>query len=327
MIFKKTRPEQQAIPELEPLLEKKAKKPRQRLRKKDRYLVIGLFGFTVLLSLIFYLKAEFPGFWEKVAAPLIISSGELPQTKFDPTPVLDQIKLLTQDLRGIYGVYVYQLGTDHQYGLNQEQVFPAASLMKLPVMITAYQQQEAGKLDLKTEYQLQQKDIRGGAGILQNKALGSSYSYRQLAEYMAQYSDNTANQVLTQILGVEKIQQTIDSIGMSNTSFKDYTTTPQDMGLLFRKLYQTEALDQESSQEILEFLTQTAFEERIPAGIPEGTRVAHKIGTEIGVYSDVGIVFAKPPFILVILTEAIRESEAKEVLPQITTTIWEFEGR
>ena len=327
MIFKKEKSQQQAIPEVKPLLEEKekTKRPRQRLTKKDRYLVIGLFSLTLLLSLAAYLKTEFPRFWEKIAAPLIISSGETHLPVFDPTPVLREIKTLTQDLRGSYGVYVYQLKTGNQYGQNQEEVFPAASLMKLPVMITLYQQAEAGKLDLETGYQLQQKDIRGGAGILQNKAPGSTYSYKELAQLAAHYSDNTANQVLVQILGSETIGKTIKQLEMTNTSFKDYTTSSEDIAKLFQKLYQGQLLNQESTQQLLEFLTQTAFEERIPAGLPEGTQVAHKIGTEIGVYSDAGIILTDKPFILVILTEAVKESEAKEVLPQIALAVWEFE--
>lgn len=327
MIFKKA-PEQQAIPQIEPLLEEKpVKKRRQRLVKKDRYLILFLLSLTLLASLFFYLKTEFVPFWQKLTGPLIITSGQPPAPKFDPTPVLDQIEALTQNLRGTYGIYVYQLESQNQYGLNQDQVFPAASLMKLPVMIAFYQQVETDKLDPEQEYQLQQKDIRSGAGMLQGKPLGSAYTFRQLVEHTAHYSDNTANQVLTRILGAEIIRQTISQIGMKDTSFKDYTTTPQDIGLLLSKLYQGQLINRENQQELLGFLTKTAFEERIPAGVPENIRVAHKIGSEIGVYADAGIVFAPKPFVLVILTEAVRESEAKEVLPQVSQAIWEFENK
>ncbi|MDP3955156.1 MAG: serine hydrolase, partial [bacterium] len=97
------------------------------------------------------------------------------------------------------------------------------------------------------------------------------------------------------------------------------------MGLFWRKLYGGSVVTREHREEILSFLTKTAYEDRIPAGVPEGTRVAHKIGNETGVFSDAGIVFADKPFVLVILSKKALEREAKIALPEITKAVWEFE--
>ena len=197
--------------------------------------------------------------------------------------------------------------------------------MKLPVMLTLYQEAEKGGLDLETKYLLKEVDKQSGAGILQGKKAGSVYTYRQLVELMGQYSDNTAFNVLTNILGAEKIQKTIDSLGMTKTLFEKFETSPQNMGLFFQKLYQGELVNREHQEEILGFLTKTAFEDRIPAGVPEGIRVAHKIGTELGNYSDAGIIFSDKPFVLVMITKNARETEALATLPKITQKVWEFE--
>jgi len=70
-------------------------------------------------------------------------------------------------------------------------------------------------------------------------------------------------------------------------------------------------------------LTTTAFESRIPAGVPEGIRVAHKIGNEVGVISDAGIVFIPDkPFVLVILSQGTNEVIAKEKFPQLVNEIY-----
>jgi beta-lactamase class A len=82
----------------------------------------------------------------------------------------------------------------------------------------------------------------------------------------------------------------------------------------------------EYREEILKFLTKTAFEDWLPAGLPVDTRVAHKIGKDIGTFSDGGIVFAQKPFVLVIMSKNARESEANEALPKITKIVWEFEN-
>ena len=317
------KPQQQIIPEVKPLLKKPT---RQRLSNGDRLAILLIFLATVLASGFFYFKDKLLGIREKITAPLIISSGS-EEEKFDPSPVLKEIESLTANLRGTYGVYVYRFGDGNEYGVHQSEIFPAASLMKLPVILTLYQEAEAGELSLETKYKLLEKDKRGGAGILQDRPAGEVYTYRKLAQLMGQYSDNTANNVLVKILGPQKIQQTIDNLGMKKTNFTKYETTPEDIGLFFKKLYEGGVVTNQHKEEILKFLTKTGWEDRIPAGIPEGVRVAHKIGTEIGVFSDAGIVFTQKPFVLVVMTKEAKEAEAKEILPKITKVVWEFEEK
>ena len=295
--------EQQHFPGVKPV-KKRDKKER---RGDGRKAIVALFTITVLASALFYLQAEAPKIWERITAPRIIS--HLPEKYFDPSPVLNQIKDLTQDLSGTYGIYVYRFKDEKDYGLNERKVFPAASLNKLPVMIIVYQQAEEDKLDLETEYILKEADKVKGAGILRTKPAGTKYTYRQLIEYMGQYLDNTAFKVMRQVTGETTLDQ----------------ATPEEIGILFKKLYKERIISDEHRDELLQFLTNTGFEDRIPKGLPEEIRVAHKIGTLTGIYSDAGIIFAEEPFILVIMSKDARESEALEVLPQITQAVWNFE--
>ena len=200
--------------------------------------------------------------------------------------------------------------------------------VKLPVMVSLYKEAETGKLDLETEYKLQDRDKVGGAGILQTKKAGTIYTYRQLAENMGHYSDNTAFNIIVRILGKQKIQANIESWGMKKTSLSEYETTPADIGLLFKKLYQGELVKLSFKEEILKYLTKTVYEDWIPAGVPADIRVAHKIGRDLGTFSDAGIVFADPPaggFVLVIMSKNAKESEAIKLLPEITKKVWGWE--
>lgn len=327
MIFKA---QQQEIPAVKPFLKKPKK---EKLTRRDRWLILAIFLATVFLCGFFYFKEKIASVPQNIVGsltqPLVITS-EPEEKRFNPAPVLEEIKNLTRDLVGYYGVYVYRFSDGREYGIRQKEIFPAASLMKLPVILTLYQEAEAGRISLETKYKLAEADKRGGAGILQSRPAGEVYSYRKLAELMGQYSDNTANNVLVKILGEEKIQKTITNLGMKKTNFFQYETTPEDIGLFFRQLYQGGVVSSQHKEEILRFLTKTGYEERIPAGIPPEVRVAHKIGTEIGVFSDGGIVFAPPPrgpFVLVIMSREAKESEAKEVLPKISRAVWEFEQK
>ncbi len=298
MIFQS---EQKVIPEVKPLL-KKFRRKREPLTKKERLVILGIFLTTAVLSLFFYLKPEIPKITRELTSPLVITGGKQIESikSFDPSLVLAEIESLVKDRRGTYGVYVYRFTDDKEYGFNQNEVFPAASLMKLPVMLLVYQEAEKGNLKLA--------------------------DYRELVKAMGKRSDNAAYNKLVKYFGQARIQEVIEDLGMKKTALLKDDTTPVDIGLFWRKLYQGKLLTEEHKEEFLSFLTDTIFEEKIPAGLPEGIRVAHKIGTELGAYSDAGIVFGKKPFVLVIMSKEARESEVKEIMPKITKAVWDFEN-
>jgi len=281
-------------------LSKQIEKRKERESKKNgRWAIVVIFLLTVISSLFFYLKTELPIIWKKLTSPAVIST--LPEgTVFDPGLVLAQIEGLTENFRGEYGVYVYRLDSKESYGVKEEEIFTAASLIKLPVMLTAYQESEKGSLKLD--------------------------DYRGKLEAMGKRSDNNAFNQVVKVLGAEKIQKTINDLGMNKTSFAKNETSPADIGLFFWELYGGRLISDEHKNEFLSFLTDTIYEDRIPAGIPDDIRVAHKIGTETGAFSDAGIIFAEKPFILVIMSDGALESEAEEVLPKITQAVWKFEA-
>jgi beta-lactamase class A len=299
----------------------------------EKWIAILFFG-SILISILLWIGGN-------VANKSFSFNLNLPNRKTNlispiptstPTPLSKisderetKILSLTSKLKGKYGVYTYNLTTKNSFIFKGSETFTAASLMKLPVILTLYQEAEAGRIDLEAKYVLQQSDKRGGAGSLQSKANGTTYSYKKLAELMGQLSDNTAYIALRRILGDEKIQQTIDNLGMSKTSLLNDETTPEDMGFFFRKLYSGSIVTRAHRDEILSFLTDTAYEDRIPKGVPAGTKVAHKIGNEVGVISDAGIVFAPKPFVIVLMSQEILEKEALDALPKITQIIWNFE--
>lgn len=251
---------------------------------------------TVLASLFFWARRELPEKLKNIFGPVTLFSTQV-EEEFDPDPVLAETQFLVSELEGSYGVYVYRFSDSQEYGLNQDQVFTAASLDKLPVMLALYQEAEAGRVEL-------------------NEAL-QGHALR-----MGKSSDNEAKAALVELLGEDKIQETIDDLGMEKTSFSNNQTTPADIGLFFRQLYQGGVISDEHRDEILQFLTETDFEDRIPAGVSEGVRVAHKVGTEEGSFSDAGIVFADEPYTLVIMSDDALGAEAAKTLPAISRIVW-----
>lgn len=318
-----------SITQKPPLLKKLAKEKGPKDKKKARFLLFLLWLTTLVLTGLAIFYREFPRWWRKInGSTTVVSQQFSPMPTVTPAPALKQereaIEKMIEPLRGKYGLYFQDLTNGEVLAINTQEKFTAASLIKLPVMLTLYREAEAGRIKLDAVYKLQEADRRGGAGSLQYKAVGYEVTYRQLAELMGKQSDNTAFAIVSRQLGAERIQATIDGLGMKNTSFVDNVTTAEDVGIFWERLYRGKVISDKNREEIFSFLTNTIWEDRIPAGLPKEIKVVHKIGTEVRVISDAGIVFAPKPFILVIMSEGVNEIEAKKALPEIARKVYDL---
>ena len=225
---------------------------------------------------------------------------------------------------GNYGIWFKDLVSEESFGFFENEVFLAASVNKLPIMLAFYQAVEAGRLEEGQVYTLRDEDKQEGTGSMQSAPAGTKYFYEELIRLSGIESDNTANKVMLDIVGFNNVKQSLEAMGLERTLIDKNTTTPWESGRIFELVFKDELLNKENSEKFFNFLTNTFFEDRIPAGVPEGIRVAHKIGNYGGVYNDCGIVFGQNPYVLCILTKPVGQNEAKEVLPEISRIVWRF---
>lgn len=309
---------------------RKREKPPKPWGKWERILVFGILFLTVGGGVLLALSARS---WKLPGLPRIgLPKGVFEETYvFEGKPparntskIVNEFNQLTKDASGVYGLYVVNLNTDESYGVNEDEVFQAASLIKLPVMLAMYAEYEKGNIDLDDIYKLRDEDRVGGSGSLSGQPTGSEYSYRELVELMGKQSDNTAFSAAVKLLGSDLIKRYIDELGMSNTSLETNETTPRDIGLFFKNLWERKMVERASRDEILNSLTDTIYEGWLKAGIPD-VRVAHKYGREVHVVNDAGIVFASSPFVLVLLSKGVVETEADQLLPQLAAAVYRFE--
>ena len=282
--------------------------------KYERLLVVFVFGGTALVSALLAMSARawrLPG-TPKLSIPKINVFQETYEFKGDTknpeqfVNIEKQIEDKVAGLSGVYGVYVERIGSGESYGIMERETFQAASLIKLPVMAAVYMEAEKDNLNLNSDVP------------------GSNYTYKELVKRMGQQSDNEAFKAVRAALGDDKINLVIDKIGMSKTSLVENETTPVDIAKFFKKLYEGDIVIDRRAKELLDYLTDTIYEEWIPAGITDVT-VAHKYGREVHVVNDAGIVFTDNPFILVIVSKGAVETEADKIIPEIAKLVYEFE--
>ena len=240
------------------------------------------------------------------------------------------------------GVYFRDLGTGDTLLVSADVRFHAASTMKVPVMIQLYRDRDAGALSLDDSIPVTNtfRSIVDGSPYQLDRAddsdsslyalVGRQLSIRRLVELMETVSSNLATNLLIDRVGAKRANATAHALGADSILVlrgvedgKAYragmnnTTTARDLGALFTALAQYRAASPAACREMLEILGRQAFTEGIPAGVPPGTRVAHKTGWIGGVvYHDAGIVYpaSGSPYVLVVLTGGIEQDSVAYAL-------------
>ncbi|MDP9456195.1 MAG: class A beta-lactamase-related serine hydrolase [Actinomycetota bacterium] len=252
-----------------------------------------------------------------------------------PPPAVD-LAALRVDLEGAagrhagrYGVVAFDPDSGSGVSLGGEQVFTAASVGKLPTLLALYRAAARGELDLDDKISILHEDYQGyGTGVLHNFAPGTEITLRECAYYLVNKSDNTAWAMLDRRLGVGTIQAEMAAIGAAGTDYGMGTTTPEDVFLMLRKISDPSFTDGKLSGEMISAMTDTAFEDRIPASLPPDVRVAHKIGSYEDSYGDAGIVFYKDRdgvarrYFIVVLSGGTGEGSARAAMQEISLTTY-----
>jgi beta-lactamase class A len=317
--------------------EKTVKNPRKKKEqakpwgKKERIIVFLLIVITVGTSAVLALSSrswKLPGI-PRIQLPSVSIFQE--ETIFiekenevggSSDKVIYDFEDKTKGLSGVWGLYVIDLKSGKKMGVYENEIFDAASLVKLPVMAAMLQEAEFENLDLDEEYILKETDKTPGSGILYHKPVGYVVTYGELVELMGKKSDNTAFTISKNLLGEEKINKVQGQYGMTSTSIKDNSTTPVDVASFFEKLYNNEILTKGNSEKIIEYLTDTAYEEWLTAGVPEDIVVSHKYGALPSVVNDAGIVYAQKPYVVVIVSKGVVSKEADKVFPELSRSIY-----
>jgi beta-lactamase class A len=259
------------------------------------------------------------------------ATGEAQSAQARPPDIGAIDARLRQDVEGLdgsYAVAVVDLTTGLSYGVNTAASSRAASVNKLPILLTLYQRADDGTLDPDQTVTLTDDDIQHyGTGLIQDPRFGRSFSLRQLAALMIEESDNTAAYFLEHYLGQDAIQANLAGWGLTHTSMSENTTTSADVVRLFVGLNSGKLLRPASYAIVNSLLEHTVFTDRLTAGVPEGVPVAHKVGTDIGVYNDAGVVFAPGhPYAIAVLSQNALETEAEPALVRLSRDVFRFES-
>lgn len=204
-----------------------------------------------------------------------------------------------------FSIYVKQLSTGKEVGINEDQKMYAASVMKLPYLYYVQEKINQGdyQLDTKLKYVSEVNDFPGsykpeGSGSLPKTADNKEYTIKELISKTAKESDNVAHNILGYYVtnkSDETFKKETARISGEEWDVTDKLASAKMSGQVMEAIYNQNAF-------VLESLSQTSFDnQRIAKDI--SAKVAHKIGDADEYKHDTAIVYSESPFIISIFTK------------------------
>jgi len=242
--------------------------------------------------------------------------------------------------KGESGVVIKDLESGWEFTYGKDKLFPSASLVKIPIMAASFLASCQGRISLDREIALKPSDKLTGSGILKAMPAGTTLNVERLIGLMIYDSDNTATNIITNLVGIDYLNSAFRDFGLQNTGLlrkvADYKlrnkgienyTTAEDMALLLEKMYRRELVNKNISDKCISILKLTRFNDRIPKYLPADITIAHKTGLERNVCHDAGVVFTpNGNFLICVLTryKNANSNLAKEFIARIALLTYNF---
>jgi len=247
------------------------------------------------------------------------------------------------DLDGVLGVAILDLTTGQKSLLHPDEVFPQASSIKIAVLAELYHQAQTGKLKLTDLYTVQSSDLVSDSYIMGGLTPGiTKITLRDLATMMVAVSDNSATNVLIDHVGMENVNELLDSLGLAHTRLRrkmmdlkaagegrENVFTPREMMILLESLYRGKVLNKEMTDDFFKVLSTVKKDSFIPRDLPEDLKIANKHGELEGVRNDSGVVFLQNrPYVICAMTTYLRrERDGEEAISRISLAAYRMFDR
>ncbi len=255
-----------------------------------------------------------------------------------------------QESPGTIAVSLVDLASGRRLGLRDTVTMHAASTMKVPVLLELFRQAESGHLRLDDSVVVRNEfrsiadgsrytlDPGDDSGSLVYTWVGTRRPIRELARHMIVRSSNLATNLLIELVTPDSIRRTLHRIGADGMhvlrgvedgpAFRagmNNTTTADGLARSLEAIARCTVTSRASCGAMVDILAGQEFNEMIPAGLPPGTRVAHKTGWITGIQHDGAIVYppGRAPYVLVVLTRGIADTtRAARAGADISRLVW-----
>jgi len=253
------------------------------------------------------------------------------------------IEAIAEEYPAVIGLHSVSLSdAEDQLSLNADEVFPTASIIKVPVLLEFYRQAEEGALSPGDARPLREEDKVGGSGVLQYLGAGStSMTLEDYARLMINLSDNTATNYMIDIVGMDNVNQLLERLSLEDTKLlrkmqakdidpevQENLTTPREFSRLLMMIMNHYGLDAVVCEKTLNVL-KLYKDGIIRDAMPIDYTIADKSGWMEAVQCDSGIVYADKPYIVTVMAKFIPEwdrngADARESMKQAVAMVHDY---
>jgi D-alanyl-D-alanine carboxypeptidase (penicillin-binding protein 5/6) len=249
-------------------------------------------------------------FAQMLSLVVVIAVSPLAQAKEAKPKLGDVLSPAIKRHHGDVAVAIKNLKTGESFEYQGDKPMPTASLIKFPVMITAYEAIDAGKISLNDMIEVKKDDFVPGSGLLSGHfSPGLKLSLRDAIRLMISTSDNTATNLVIDAIGLPETNKIMAALSCKETQLNSKvfrrdtsispdrsrkyglgSTTANEMLSLVERLYKKELVSEKASGEMLEHLYSCEDKIKVPKLLPAGTKVAHKTGSVNESRTDAGFI-------------------------------------
>lgn len=302
------------------------------MNKRSRRIIPYLLGLLFLVGTVIYMLTGKPASPHMVSplpdevAPNILT--RLFGKKKDMNVLRTRLMQTIGTSEPNYSIFVYDIKNSASLGINETALHTGASVNKLPILAVLYYLAQKGTIDLDSIVTIQKDDIQDyGTGTIRYQEPGIQYSIKTLATLMMKQSDNTAAYILANhTIGMSMLQTILNGWGLTQIDMANNKISANDLFLLMKKMYEERVANHALTLDMFSAMKDTDFEDRIPAKLPAGTTVYHKIGTGVGVVHDIGIVVSPTTtyFVAFLFSNVKNEQETTARIADLSKTIYDF---
>lgn len=248
----------------------------------------------------------------------------------------DQIKNLeAKSSVSHVSLYYRDLNNGPWLGINENDLFSPASLVKVPLLITYYKVAESSPDILNTELTIGETAPQNSQNIPPPESVvpRQKYPVSELLRRMIVYSDNMAYDTLMDYIDNQQLVKTYQDLGVNlDRAFQDPNgniLSVKDYASFYRMLYNSSYLTRPDSEKILTLLSQTKFTDGLTAHLPPDMVVSHKYGerqyesTQEKQLHDCGIVYLpQKPYLICIMTRGQNFTDLKNTIQDLSLTVY-----
>ncbi|WP_404454762.1 class A beta-lactamase-related serine hydrolase [Virgibacillus necropolis] len=259
----------------------------------------------------------------------------------------NNIQAITEKAGGTWGIALKDLNTKETWTSNGDELFYAASVIKVPILVAAYTAFDDREFSLSDTVELRKEELVGGSGVLQHMTPGTKLTIYDIMTLMIIQSDNTATNIAIDLVGKEKIRETMKVMGLEKSKFYNKLmvvpanldgvnqVTASEMTSMLQQLVAGDVVSMHACEQMIDMMKKQQLQNCLPGrlteqdseiiGVPNEWELAHKTGSISGACHDIGVFYVgNRAMIASVLSKGVDDFQSPHFISDIGWEIYHY---